>query len=154
KNPTRYLPSLSQGGLGLPDRDYFLVDDPAFVKARAAYKAHLAAMFTLAGLSDAEGRAARVYALEDRIARGHWTRVEQRNPEKPYNLFTPADLAAKAPGLDWPAFLEAAGFAGQPTILVSQPSAIVAASLAAREVPLADWKDYLSFRAIRAFAPF
>jgi putative endopeptidase len=153
KQPTRYLPSIGQGGLGLPDRDYFLVDDPAFVKARAAYKAHLAKMFGLAGLSEPEARAGRVYALEERIARGHWTRAEQRNPEKTYNLFTRADLKAKAPGLDWDAFLDAGGFAGQQTFLVGQPPAIATASLATREVPLQAWKDYLAFRAIRAFAP-
>ena len=88
------------------------------------------------------------------IAKGHWTRAEQRDPEKTYNLFTRAELAAKAPGLDWAAFLEAAGFAGAQQVLVSQPSAITIASLATREVPLQDWKDYLAFRSIRAFAPF
>jgi putative endopeptidase len=154
KQPTRYLPSMGQGGLGLPDRDYFLIDDPAFVKARAAYKAHLTRMFGLAGLSEPEARAARVFALEERLAKGHWTRAEQRDPEKTYNLFTRADLKAKAPGLDWDAFLDAGGFAGQQTFLVAQPPAIAVASLAAREVPLQDWKDYLAYRSIRAFAPF
>jgi putative endopeptidase len=154
KTPTRYLPSIGQGGLGLPDRDYFLVDDPAFAKARDAYKAHLGRMFGLAGMSDPQGRAVRVYALEERIAKGHWTRAEQRNPDKTYNLFTRADLAAKAPGLDWAAFLDAAGFASAQQLLVFQPSAITIASLATREVPLQDWKDYLAFRSIRAFAPF
>ena len=149
KNPTRYLPSIGQGGLGLPDRDYFLVDDPAFAKARDAYKAHLGRMFGLTGMSDPQGRAARVYALEERIAKGHWARAEQRDPEKTYNPFTRAELAAKAPGLDWAAFLEAAGFASAQQLLVSQPSAITTASLATREVPLQDWKDYLAFRSIR-----
>jgi putative endopeptidase len=152
KNPTRYLPSLSQGGLGMPDRDYFFA--PSFAKAREAYKAHLAAMFQLAGFSEPEARAARVYALEERLAKGHWTRAEQRDPDKTYNLFRRADLKAKAPGLDWDAFLDAAGFAGQDEILVSQPPAIIAAAQAAGEVPLADWKDYLAYRAIRGFAPF
>jgi putative endopeptidase len=154
KNPTRYLPALGQGGLGLPDRDYFLVDDPAFAKAREAYKTHVVRMFQLAGMSDAQARATRVYALEDRLAKGHWTRAEQRDPEKAYNLMTLAELTTKAPGLDWTAFLEAAGFASAPQVLVSQPSAIAVASLAASEVPLQDWKDYLAYRSIRAFAPF
>jgi putative endopeptidase len=152
KNPTRYLPSLSQGGLGMPDRDYFFA--PSFAKARDAYKAHLAAMFQLAGFSEPEARATRVYALEERLAKGHWTRAEQRDPDKTYNLFHRADLKAKAPGLDWDAFLDAAGFAGQDEILVSQPPAIMVAAQAAGEVPLADWKDYLAYRAIRSFAPF
>ena len=154
KNPTRYLPSLTQGGLGLPDRDYFLVNDPAFLKAREAYKAHLVRIFELAGMSDAQDRATRVYALEERLAKGHWTRAEQRDQEKAYNLLTRADLNTKAPGLDWTAFLEAAGFGTAPQVLVSQPSAITVASLLTREVPLTDWKDYLAVRSIRAFAPF
>jgi len=163
KNPARYLVSMGQGGLGLPDRDYFIVDDAAFAKARDAYKKHLAAMFRLAGMGgtggtggkdEAAARAARVYALEERLARGHWTRAEQRDPEKTYNLMTRADLEAKAPGLDWTAFLAAAGFGNTTQLLVSQPSAIAAASLASQEVPLQDWKDYLAYRSIRAFAPF
>lgn len=152
KSPKRYLPAVSQGGLGMPDRDYFL--DPSFAKTQEAYRTHLAAMFRLAGLSDVETRAARVYALEERLAKGHWTRAAQRDPEKTYNLFTPAELAAKAPGLDWPAFLEAAGFGDQDQVLVSQPSAVALACEAAAQVPLQDWKDYLAFRAIRAFAPY
>jgi putative endopeptidase len=155
KNPSRYLVSMGQGGLGLPDRDYFLVDDPAFAKARDAYKRHLGSMFRLAGLgADAPARAERVYALEERLAKGHWTRAEQRDPDKTYNLMTRADLEAKAPGLDWAAFLDAAGFANVAQVVVSQPSAVAAASALSHEVPLEAWKDYLAYRSIRAFAPY
>jgi putative endopeptidase len=153
KHPTRYLPSLGQGGIGLPDRDYFLIDNPGFVKTRAAYRAHLAAMFTLAGLNDADARAARVYALEERIAKAHWTRQAQRDAEKRYNLWSRADFAAKAPGMDWDAFLKAAGFVNEQTFLVTQPSAISAAAAAVGAAPLTDWRDYLSYRVIRGFAP-
>ncbi|HEX4117230.1 MAG TPA: M13 family metallopeptidase [Rhizomicrobium sp.] len=153
KNPTRYLPSLSQGGIGLPDRDYFLIENnPGFAKARDAYRLHLAAMFRLAGMDDVEARAARVYALEERIARSHWTRVEMRDPAKRYNLFPRADLAAKFPGLDWDAFLQTAGFDGQAIIQVTEPSALAGVAAAAREVPLADWRDYLAYRVVRGFA--
>jgi putative endopeptidase len=153
KQPTRYLPALSQGGIGLPDRDYFLLDEPAFQKARAAYRTHLTAMFKLAGLSDPEARGGRVYALEEKIAKTHWTRAAQRDADKRYNLFRRAELSAKAPGLDWDAFLDACGFAGQDLFLVGQPSAIAGASALTREVGLEDWRDYLAFRAIRNFAP-
>jgi len=153
KNPTRYLPGLGQGGIGLPDRDYFLIEsNPGFAKARAAYRAHLAAMFRLGGMDDVEGRAARVYALEERIARSHWTRVELRDQGKRYNLFAPTDLAAKFPGLEWDTFLKAAGFAGQATIQVTEPGAIAGVAAAARDVPLADWRDYLTYRVMRGFA--
>jgi len=153
KQPTRYISGLTQGGIGLPDRDYYLVDTPANLKARDAYKVHLARMFTLAGFDDAEGRATRVYALEERIARGHRTRVANRQAEGRYNPFTRADFAAKAPGVDWDAYLKAAGLDGQSVLIVNQPEATAAAAAAVRDVPLADWRDYLAFRAIRNFAP-
>ena len=153
KNPGRYLPSLSQGGIGLPDRDYFLIENnPGFAKARDAYRLHLAAMFRLAGMDDVEGRAARVYALEERIAKSHWTRVELRDPARRYNLVARAELAAKFPGLDWDAFLQAVGFDGQATIQVTEPGAIAGVAAAARDVPLADWRDYLAYRVVRGFA--
>ena len=153
KNPTRYLPAIGQGGIGLPDRDYFFLEGPSFAKARAAYRAHLAAMFKLAGFSQSQARATRVYTLEMRIAQSHWTRQAQREVEKRYNIWSRADFAAKAPGLDWDAFLTAAGFAGQRTFLVSQTGTTIGAAQAAGEVPLQAWKDYLAFRAIHAFAP-
>ena len=153
KNPTRYLPILTQGGIGLPDRDYFLIENnPGFAKARAAYRAHLAAMFRLAGMDDVEARAARVYALEERIAHSHWTRVELRDPAKRYNPFARAELAAKFPGLDWGVFLQAVGFGQQPTILVGEPSALAGMAAAARDVQLADWRDYIAYRVMRGFA--
>ncbi|HWX89542.1 MAG TPA: M13 family metallopeptidase, partial [Rhizomicrobium sp.] len=153
KHPTRYLPALEQGGIGLPDRDYFFIDNPGFVKARSAYRAHLAAMFRLAGLDEPEARAARAFSLDERIAKSHWTRQQQRDVDKRYNLFSRAELAARAPGLDWDAFLAAAGFAGQDTFLVSEPDAIAGAAAAADAVPLADWRDFLAYRVIRGFAP-
>ncbi len=153
KQPTRYVPSLSQGGLGLPDRDYYLVDAPANVSARNAYRAHIAKLFALAGFDDPEGRAARVYALEDKIARGWWSREQSRQAEKRYNPHSRVELIARAPGLDWDAYLAAAGIDGQPVYIVAQPSSIAASAGLARDVGLADWRDYLAFRALRNFAP-
>jgi putative endopeptidase len=153
KQPTRYVPTLGQGGLSLPDRDYYLVDAPANVAARTAFRAHIARLFQLAGFDDAEGRAARVYALEEKIARGWWSREQSRQAEKRYNPHSRAELASLAPGLDWDAFLAAAGTDGQATYIVAQPSAVASAATLARDVPLADWRDYLAFRAIRNFAP-
>src|SRR5262249_10079972 len=92
------------------------------------------------------------YALEERIARSHWTRVELRDPEKRYNLFARAELATKFPGLDWDVFLQAVGFGEQPTILVREPGAIAGVAAAARDVPLAGWRDYLAYRVMRGFA--
>lgn len=153
KQPTRYVPTLGQGGICLPDRDYYLVDTPANLAARKAFRDHLARMFNLAGFDDAEGRAARVYALEERIARGHRSREALRQAEKRYNPFRRSDFSARAPGLDWTAFLSTAGFDGQDLFIVGAPESLAASAAAARDVPLADWRDYLAFRAIRNFAP-
>jgi putative endopeptidase len=152
KNPTRYLASIGQGGLGMPDRDYYLVDQPAYAAQRQAYRAHLAKMFTLAGLSDPPARAARVYALDERIARAHRTREANRDVEKRYNLWSRADFDRLAPGVDWAAFLDEARIAGQTTFLISQPEAVAGAAAAVRDVPLADWRDYLTYRVLRNFA--
>ncbi|MDB5453808.1 MAG: hypothetical protein JWO33_2386 [Caulobacteraceae bacterium] len=152
KNPERYLPYLGQGGLSLPNRDYYLLDQPNYVAIRAAYLTHLARMFALAGMDQGEARAARIMALETRLARAHRDATDNRQVEKRYNPMSPAELAAKAPGLDWPAYLDAAGLAGQPTLVVSQPEALAGLAAAAREVPLADWRDYLAARTLRNFA--
>jgi putative endopeptidase len=153
KQPTQYVPSLGQGGICLPDRDYYLVDTPANLAARSAYRGHMARMFNLAGFDDVVARANRAYALEERIARGHRSREDSRQAEKRYNPFTRADFAARAPGLEWDAFLSSAGFEGQGRFIVAAPESLAASAAAARDVPLDDWRDYLAFRAIRNFAP-
>jgi putative endopeptidase len=153
KDPSRYIPTLTQGGLGVPNRDYLLADSEAFAKVRTAYRAHLATMFRLGGMDDAEGRAGRVYALEERLARLHWTPVQQRNILARYNVWERKDFATKAPGLDWEAFFETAGFGAQPQVIVGEPSAIVGAAEIIGSAPLQDWRDYLSYRVLRTFAP-
>jgi len=153
KQPTRYVPTLSQGGLSLPDRDYYLVDAPANVKARDAFRAHIAKLFALAGFDDPQGRAARVYALEEKIAKGWWSREQSRQAEKRYNPYSRAQLATLAQGLDLDAYLGAAGIDGQVVYIVAQPSSIAASAGLARDVALADWRDYLAFRTLRNFAP-
>src|SRR5205085_2468303 len=82
----------------------------------------------------------------------HRSTLDNRQAEKRYNLWSLDDFAAKAPGLDWGAFLKAAGFEGQATFLISQPEAITGVAAAARDVPLADWRDYLVSRVLRAYA--
>jgi putative endopeptidase len=152
KQPSRYLPALEQGGLGMPDREYYLGDRPNYVAARAEYVAHLARMFALAGMSDGPARAARVMALETKVARSHRSVVDDRQAEKRYNLWSPADFEAKASGLDWGAFLETAQIAGRPTYLVAQPEAIAGAAAIVGDTAIQDWRDYLTARTIRNFA--
>jgi putative endopeptidase len=142
-----------QGGLGLPDRDYYLVDDnPKFVEARAKYKAHIANMLKLAGIADAEAKAQRIYDLETKIAKTHWTRAESRQIEKLYNPVATAELGAKMPGLDWAAYLAAAGV-NQPQLVVAMPSAITGSAALIASEPLSVWKDYLTFHTLSNAAP-
>ncbi|PZO90278.1 MAG: peptidase M13 [Sphingomonas sanxanigenens] len=154
KNNSTYAVYIGQGGLGLPDRDYYLVDtNPKFQEARTKYKAYIAQMLTLAGIPDAEAKAQGIYDLEVKIAKTHWTRAESRQIEKLYNPVATAEVAAKYPGFDWKAFLTAAGVGAQPQVVVAQPSAVTGIAALVASEPLTVWKDYLTLRTIANAAP-
>jgi putative endopeptidase len=149
KNNTVYAAYVGQGGLGLPDRDYYVDDkNPKFVEARTKYKTHIATMLRLAGIADPEGKAQRIYDLEAKIAAAHWTRVEQRQIEKLYNPMTKAQLASNMPGFDWNAYLAGAGLGSQSSVIVMHPSALAGTAKLVGSEPLQTWKDYLTFRTI------
>lgn len=152
-NPRINTPYLVQGGLGLPDRDFYL-EGGRMAEIRRQYQAHIAKVLALAGVTDAEGRAARILGLETRLARFHATQVETNDVERGANHWTRADFVAKAPGLDWEQLLNAAGLQNQQLFVVWQPKAVAGmASLAASE-PLDVWKDYLAFHALDRASPF
>jgi putative endopeptidase len=151
KNNSVYAAYVSQGGLGLPDRDYYL--EPKFEPIRAKYVEHLTNMFRLAGISEPEARAKRVFDLEKQLAETHWTRVQGRQAEKLYNPKTLAELAQLAPGFDWATYLKGTGFADQTRVIVAQPSAIEGSAKIIAATPIDTWKDYLTIRTIRAAAP-
>src|SRR6201999_3677721 len=109
KDTNQYALTLGQSGLGLPDRDYYLKDDAALAKTRDAYKKHLTAVFTMAGLSDPAKRAERVYNLEYKIAEVSWPNADRRDVDKVFNPMTVAELKAFAPQFPWDAYLTAAG---------------------------------------------
>jgi putative endopeptidase len=154
KNPTMNQALTWQGGLGLPDRDYYLKkEEERFAKARAAYETYLTTLATLAGLKDPADAARRVMAIEYRIAEAHWDKVENRNPVKIYNPMTVAELAKAAPGLDWATFLQAANLGQVERLSVSQPSTATAVAKLYAEVPLADWKLYFKLRSLDEAGP-
>jgi predicted metalloendopeptidase len=150
--PTRYAPFLMQGGLGLPDRSYYLDPSEGMVSLRKQYLAHLAAMLKLAGRSNAETRAQAVLDLELRMAQVHASREESGDIRKGNNHWQRAEFAAKAPGLDWEAFFGAAGLQQPQVFVVWQPAAFKGLSALTAEVPLDTWKDYLTFHALQARA--
>jgi putative endopeptidase len=152
--PTRNTAYLMQGGLGLPDKAYYLDQTPRFAELRARYQSHLATMMALAGLADVPARAARVLAFETDLARTHASREDTGDVARANNPVTRSELEALAPGMDWVAFLTAAGLDRQPGFILWQPTAVVGLSALVAGEPLETWKDYLAVRALERAAPF
>ncbi len=146
--PERNVPYLLQGGLGLPDRDYYLADSPRMQELRQKYLAHVGAVLELASIADAAATAARVMALETQIAKAHVSRQDSSQVLRANNPWRRNDFAARAPGLDWATFLGAAGLEREPMLMVWQPSAVTQLSALVASEPLADWQAWLTFHAI------
>jgi len=150
KDNTQYAVYMGQGGIGLPDRDYY--SDAKYADTRAKYLTHVGKMLGLAGLSDPAGRAKRIYDLETKIAATHWTRAESRQIDKLYNPMATGSLAGAMPGFDWNAYLAAASLNTLPQVIVTQPSALTAAAKLVTSESLDTWKDYLRFRLVSSAA--
>ena len=150
---SRNMAYLLQGGLGMPDRAYYLTDSPKMAELRTRYRQHIGAMLELAGFPDSEARAAAVFALEMEIASSHATREESADVMKGNNTWTLKDFASNAPGIDWPAFFKSAGLGGQTRFIVWHPGATRGEAALVASAPLATWKDYLAFHQINHFAP-
>ena len=152
--PAKYSPFLVQGGLGMPDREYYLDPSPRMADIRSKYQAHIAAVLKLARAADAEAKAARIFDLEQAIARTHWSRADTEDVARGNNHWARQDFEKNAPGLDWTAFFAAAGLGDQPVFVVWQPSAVTGISALVASQPLETWKDYLAFRAIEHASAF
>ena len=152
KAPENYVVGLYQGGLGLPDRDYYLKDDPKLADVRTKYQAYLAQMLGIAGQPDAAARAAAVFGMERAIAQAHWNRIDSRDADKTYNQWTPGDFVAKAPGFPWNSYMTALKAPAQRFFLVAQPSAITGEAKVFADTPLPVLQDYLRLRVLRAYA--
>lgn len=148
-DPAKYSPFLLQGGLGLPERSYYLDASEGMAAIRTQYLAHVAAMLTFTGLPDATRRAAAVVALETRMAMVHASREESGDVLKGNNHWTRAAFSTKAPGLDWETYFAAAGLKLPEVFVVWQPAAFVGLSALTADASLDTWKDYLTFHAIQ-----
>lgn len=153
KNSTRYLASLGQSGLGLPDRDYYFPKDAKGQELKAKYEAHVARMLELAGEKAdlAKVHARMVVDLETRLAESHWTRVALRDPQKRYNKMSPAELATLAPGFDWAGYFKARKVA-LTELNVSQPSYVKAFAELTGKTGAAEWRAYFKWHLLRGSA--
>ena len=152
KDPAHYAVELGQGGLGLPDRDYYL--QPDFAEKKAKYQAYVAQMLALAGWADPEANARAVVEFESRIARASWTRAEQRNRDKTYNAMTLAQLAGAAPGFSWTTFLAAADLKGVRRVVVAERTAFPKIARVYAATPLPVLKAWQAFHVADNAAPY
>jgi putative endopeptidase len=146
-----YAAYLMQGGLQLPDREYYTGQSERMKNLRTAYQAHVAAMLKLAGFSDAEARAAKIVALEHSIAEKHRTLAENENIHNANNPWKRTEFAAKAPGLDWAEYFRGAGLEKQESFIVWQPEAFAGESALVASEPLETWKDLLAYHVIETY---
>jgi putative endopeptidase len=143
---------LLQGGLQLPDREYYLADSERMRDIRAKYRDHISAMLKLAGFSDTDARADRVLELEHGIAEKHISLAEDENIQKANNTWMQADFAMKAPGLDWSEYFRGAGLTKQASFIVWQPTAFAGESALVASAPLDSWKDWLAYHLVEGYA--
>lgn len=147
-NPSQELGYLLQGGLGLPDRDYYLSATPAMQSIRKAYLGYVTALLKAAGVQQPATAAQGVVALETRIAQAQVSLVQSQDVHAVSAPWPLASFPQQAPGIDWPAFFQAAGLGDQPAVAAWQPQAIRQLSALVASVPVASWKQYLWFEAL------
>ena len=153
-NPTQYAVYAGQSGLGLPNRDYYLLQGAKYDAYRAAYRAYMTQVQQLAGISDAAAKTDRIFALETAIANVHWTPEQSRDIDKIYNPMDLAKLNAFAPQLEWNRALAKAGLDDVKTVVVTETTAVQEIGKLLDSVPLSTWKDYLAFHFISDHAPY
>ncbi|HEY4213270.1 MAG TPA: M13 family metallopeptidase [Steroidobacteraceae bacterium] len=152
KNPDRYIVALTQSGLGLPDRDYYLKDEAVYKTLREKYQAHIERMLTLAGDRDAAAGAKSILEIETRIATLHWPVAKRRERDLTYNLRSRAQLEQLAPAIAWRPYLRAAGLDSQQQFVVRELDAIESLAKLFREIPVERWRPYFAYHYLVAVA--
>lgn len=156
KDSSKYTVTVNQGGLSLPDRDYYLKqDDAKFKSIRDAYVAHVEKMLTMAGINNAQQAAAAILAFETEIAKIQWSNVENRNPVKTYNKVEIAKLGDLLSGFDWNQYFANMGTGGKTdSVIVRQPSYLTGLSKLIQDTPVETWQAYFNWRVLNAYAPY
>jgi putative endopeptidase len=154
KNPDRYSVVISQSSLGLPDRDYYLKDDPKLQEIRTKYVAYVEQMLTLGGVADAAAKAKEIMAFETAVAKLQWPIEKRRDVDATYNPRTKKQVLAYAPGFPWQAFLQASSVGGREELVLSELTAIHDLSDLFKRTPLPTLKAYLTFHYLSDHAPY
>ncbi|MDH4066079.1 MAG: M13 family metallopeptidase [Acidobacteriota bacterium] len=151
KQSDTYIVSVSQGGLGMPDRDYYLRQDSKFDATRSAYSTYITRLLTLAKQPDPAGAAERILALETRIARQHWERARNRDRDATYNKMTVDELATVTPAFGWATYFRAAGLEAT-HVVVRQPDYFSSLDAIISGTPLSTWKEALTYGLLATYA--
>jgi putative endopeptidase len=151
-DPEHYAAYLLQGGLEMPDREYYVSDSESMRDIRSKYQTHVSAMLKLAAFTDTEVRAQHIVELERAIAEKHIALADEKDIHKANNTWKQGDFAANAPGLDWAEYFRVAGLSGQASFIVWQPTAFTGESALVASVALDTWKDWLAFHLIEDYA--
>lgn len=155
KDSSRYATHVWQGGLGLPDKDYYFNEAERFVKLRQGYIEHIEKMFSLAGIPQGKTAARAIMDIETKLAKYHWTRVQSRDSEKRYNKFQVSKLDnAVTNKFDWATYLDALGVTNQKDLIVNQPDYAAGFGTVFAETSLNDWQTYLTFRTLSKFSSY
>ncbi len=156
KDSNAVIAQFDQGGLGLPDRDYYLKDDAKSVEIRQKYAAHVARMLELSGEKPGQSKtdADAIMKFETALAKGSLDLVSRRDPEKVYHKMGKPELAALSPAFHWNEYFTAVGAPAFESINVSHPEFVKTINAAVEGTPLADWKTYLTWQLIHSAAPF
>jgi putative endopeptidase len=150
--PERYTAYLLQGGIAMPDREYYLSDSSEMRNIRSKYQTHVATILRLAGFSDTDARATHIVELEHAIAEKHVPFADEQDISKANDTWKQADFAANAPGLDWAEYFRGAGLSQQESFIVWQPTAFTGESALVASIPLDTWKEWLAFHLIDTYA--
>ena len=153
-DPSRTLPYLLQGGLGMPDREYYVSDKPEMEKNRAYYQSYVSAILKLVGMTEPATRADRIVGLEKKIATAHLDRTTSEDVHKANNPWSVPQLSSGAPGLEWDAYLSAAGLDKQSIFIIWQPDAFKGLSALVGSEPIETWKDWMTFHTLNQSAQY
>lgn len=156
KRVDRYIPQFTQGGITLPDRDYYFHNDARSLSIRKAYADYISNLFQLTGTAaqQANQHAETILRLETALAKAQMPRVEMRDPQKTYNKFSIADFSITTPSLDWRNVLQKLKIEGADSVTVNNPAFFKTLDILLTALPVADWRIYLQWNVLKQAAPY